>query len=232
VKIVPGVFVVYFALKRDWGAVLRCGLGFVLTVVVGALVSPSASLRYWSGGFMALGRWGEDPVGVLNQSFNGVWLRHAGEQQASTLVTVALCLAGVGVGAVVAARRLRRADDLGAVLALGLGGLLASPISWPHHWLWVIPMLMLLVARGRTAWAWVFGVLFCTDPLLLLAGPDAAQALQLPGWQQLVAALYVMAGVLALAVIDRTPAPDPAPVSRAGEAARLPGEATAEPAVR
>jgi hypothetical protein len=36
------------------------------------------------------------------------------------------------------------------VIAVALGGLLVSPISWSHHWVWVLLVPPLLIgARGR-----------------------------------------------------------------------------------
>jgi alpha-1,2-mannosyltransferase len=40
-----------------------------------------------------------------------------------------------------------------------LTGLLVSPISWDHHWVWIVPVLVLLAdaaVRGRGAARWAF----------------------------------------------------------------------------
>ena len=55
----------------------------------------------------------------------------------------------------------RLPDAEGTVLLLQLGvvmglGLLVSPISWSHHWVWCLPMVMGLTAA---AWRWRSGVL-------------------------------------------------------------------------
>lgn len=211
IKIVPGIFVLYFVLKKDWPAAARAGAGFLLTVLVGWAGSPSASWRYWSGGFMNLSRWGDDTVaGILNQSLNGVWLRHIHEAHSSPVATLTLCGIGVGAGLVVARHRLTRNDDFGAVLAIALGSLLGSPISWSHHWVWISPTLIYLVARRRTAWAWIIGSCFWVGPLNSLGQPDFAAALTLSGAAQTIAAIYVMAGVVALAVTWRSGHPLPA----------------------
>ena len=43
------------------------------------------------------------------------------------------------------ARHRRRIDRLGAIVIVQLFGLLLSPISWTHHWVWLIlPMIWLL----------------------------------------------------------------------------------------
>ena len=43
----------------------------------------------------------------------------------------------------------RRGQRLAGLACCGLTGVLVSPISWTHHWVWVIP---LLVAMAATAW--------------------------------------------------------------------------------
>jgi hypothetical protein len=45
IKVVPGVFVLYFALQRDWRSARRAAYGFMATVACGAIVAPQDSLR-------------------------------------------------------------------------------------------------------------------------------------------------------------------------------------------
>src|SRR5690606_12961816 len=58
----------------------------------------------------------------------------------------------------------RRGDVLLAVSVTGVGSLLASPVSWSHHWVWAVPVLGTLAAwametRPVAAWRWwVFGL--------------------------------------------------------------------------
>jgi alpha-1,2-mannosyltransferase len=48
------------------------------------------------------------------------------------------------------------------ILACELTGLLVSPISWDHHWVWIVPGVTALVCYGVRAtdwrrWAWLAG---------------------------------------------------------------------------
>lgn len=54
----------------------------------------------------------------------------------------------------------RKGDDRVALLVTAGCSLLLSPISWTHHWVWVVPALGLLVARGGHRTALVVAVLF------------------------------------------------------------------------
>jgi alpha-1,2-mannosyltransferase len=47
-----------------------------------------------------------------------------------------------------ALRAHRRGDTLGALLAIAFLGLLASPVSWTHHWVWLAPLLIWLLAQA------------------------------------------------------------------------------------
>jgi alpha-1,2-mannosyltransferase len=59
----------------------------------------------------------------------------------------ALTAFSVGV-AILLARRFERAGrPLEAVLSTAMAGLVISPISWPHHWVWVAPMCLVLLGR-------------------------------------------------------------------------------------
>lgn len=204
IKIVPGFFVFYFILRKDWGAVARAGIGFLLTVAVGALFAPGETARFWSGGFFTLARWGPETVaGVLNQSFQGVALRFAGQDQLAPLLTVVLCVMGAGLGALVAWRCLAAGNACGAVSALAVGALLGSPISWSHHWVWIVPVLIVISAQSR-ALAWILGGLFLIGPLNLLGQPEPYEALRLGVGEQIVGALYVIAGLIALGLLWRS----------------------------
>jgi alpha-1,2-mannosyltransferase len=55
----------------------------------------------------------------------------------------------------------RAGDQLSAVVTVQLFGLLVSPISWSHHWLWIIPLVLWTAygtrhpARLAIAAAWI-----------------------------------------------------------------------------
>ena len=36
------------------------------------------------------------------------------------------------------------------LVVLALSGLLVSPVSWTHHWIWITPMVIVLLVRART----------------------------------------------------------------------------------
>ena len=140
-KLTPGISVLYFLATRRFTAAAWSAAGFAITVALGFLVSASDSWRYWFELLGAADRVG--PVGsAINQSLRGALSRSFGydvEMSWPWLLTVAVsaALTWFAVRAAV-----RAGDELAAVLAVQVFGLLVSPISWSHHWLWVIPLVL------------------------------------------------------------------------------------------
>jgi len=70
-------------------------------------------------------------------------------------------------------------DRLAAIVIVQLFGLLLSPISWTHHWVWVIPLMIWLLhgplARRLGArvlgWGWLALTLVGVPWLLSFAQP-------------------------------------------------------------
>lgn len=144
-KLTPGIFLVYLFLTGRRNSALR-GLGtFVATVALGLLVIPRESWHYWTGGFL------DTHVGTTfigNQSLKAVINRFGGSMHAGDKVW-ALCAVIVLVAGLFAAWYWQRRSELAGATLCGITGLLVSPISWTHHWVWAIPTVALTVG-----WAW------------------------------------------------------------------------------
>jgi hypothetical protein len=59
---------------------------------------------------------------------------------------------GIGIG--IAAIAARRGEHLLGILVCGVTGLLVSPISWTHHWVWVVPGLAFMLTGSRRSRPW------------------------------------------------------------------------------
>ncbi len=203
VKLTPAVFVVWFLLRREWGAAARAAVGGLLTLGIGFVVSPGPSWFYWTGGFGDLGRFGAASVlGTDNQSLSAAAARLLGLTSVPTLLVVGCGVVAVGAASATARACLGRGDEVGALLAVALGGLLASPVSWSHHWLWVLPLLLWCVATRRSVWAVALGATFWIGPFWTVYRlvPSAAPY---PGGARVVATAYVVVGALLLVVLAR-----------------------------
>ena len=125
---------------------------FAFTIVLGFLILPRDSKDWWFNGlFIQDGRTGF--VGWTgNQSLRAVATRLAGSIDAGTVPWVILALIATVVGLLVAAQLDRAGHTMLGLLTAALVGLLDSPISWDHHWVWVVPAMMAAGHYAARAW--------------------------------------------------------------------------------
>ena len=199
IKLTPAVFVGFLLLRREWAPLARVVGTFALTVAVGWVLAPAASTTFWSGGASGLGRFGDEAAGYGNQSVGAALDRFA--PGVSDVVWLLLVAVVVALSAVATWRAQRRDDDLAAVTALAVGGLLVSPISWTHHWVWVVPVLAVLLARRWRAGLFVAFAVMYLPPMVLVAetGLDVGAA------QPVVDATWTILGVVYLVALAGWP---------------------------
>ena len=154
VKLTPLVFVVLLVLVGRRTAAGRAVLAFAGTVAVGFVVTPGSSTAYWSDRLFDAARIGP-PELAHNQSVYGALARLL-DGPPPTLLWLAvagpLSLAVLVVGAC----WWRRGERVLGTCLGAVAMLLASPISWSHHWVWVVPVALVLWERSRwAAAAWV-----------------------------------------------------------------------------
>lgn len=199
IKLTPIAFLLLFLLKRDWrtsGRIVVAALGFTALAFA---VMPEASTKYWLQTLPDTGRIGPAYF-ANNASFKAVISRFGPPEHLGSvlwLVAVVVML----VVAVIAIRRAIDHDDLVvALIANATAVLLASPVSWSHHWVWAAPALLVLalaVVRAPSAWNAVaatgIGALFLIGPQHLL--PTAGdRELDWALWQHGFGTLYVTVG--------------------------------------
>jgi alpha-1,2-mannosyltransferase len=144
IKLVPGVFVLYLLLTRRPWAALNAAAAFAGTVGLGFLVAPRDSVRYWTGTFLTTGRIGEQAE-TGNQSLAGMLARFGAP---SPVLWVPLALLAGLAGLAVATRAHRRGHELLGVTVCGMTACLAAPFAWSHHWVWFVPLIVLLARTG------------------------------------------------------------------------------------
>lgn len=139
VKLTPAIFLVVLACRRDWAGLARATFAMGATIAVGFMVLPHSSVSYWTSTVLNAQRVG-DLAYQANQSITGtVWRLTGGP--GSIVVAGLLCLIVVVVLVATLHRLGRDGDRLTAVVLAALGGLLVSPISWTHHWVWLVPVI-------------------------------------------------------------------------------------------
>ncbi len=151
IKLTPLIFIPYLLLVRRYRQAVTASAVFAVTVLLGWAVLPRDSGTYWADGLVLranrivfLGTRG-------NQSLRGVLTRLAGSVTAGTLPWIVAGILVVIVGLLAAAVLHRAGHPVPAMLACALTGLLVSPLTWDHHWVWVAPGIALLAHLGARA---------------------------------------------------------------------------------
>lgn len=143
IKLTPAISGLYFVARRRWGTAVWSAVVFGATVGVSFLINHKEAKRYFGTLLGDADRIG--PVGsVWNQSLRGALSRLLGHDVQSGpwwLASVAV----VAILAFFAWRALGPDDRLGTLIIVQLFGLMVSPISWSHHFVWLLPTVMWLV---------------------------------------------------------------------------------------
>ena len=214
IKLTPLIFVAYLALTgRVRAAVTATGV-FAATVAAGFAWLPARSRAFWLGGvFYNQSRIG-NPANPSDQSLAGAIARLAGTgDPPRTWWLVAALVTGLA-GLVVAVWAHRRGHRLAGTMCCAITGLLISPVSWTHHWVWAVPLLVWLTAAAwrrrsvacglaATAGAAVFsGFLSIPWP-----GHPARPELMLASDQYVLYGLAVLAGTALVLARERCAPP-------------------------
>lgn len=143
IKLTPAVGGLFLLARgRVWAAVFSA-VTFAATVGISYLILPSETRRYFT---ILLGDTGPigDPAKPDNQALRGAVSRFAGHDVGTGPAwIVAVALAAVLLFA--AWWVVRRGDALIVLVLVQFFGLLASPISWIHHFVWIVPLLIWIV---------------------------------------------------------------------------------------
>jgi alpha-1,2-mannosyltransferase len=205
IKLTPAVFLGFFLLRKEYRAALAAGVSFALATAIGFVFAPGPSVTYWTKVLFDTGNRVGRAFGS-NQSIAGELARlmTPGPAQGALWALGVLVLLAV---ATLAAREAARAgDSLLTFSIVALFGLLASPLSWSNHWVWLIPLMLWLLVNGIRERNTTLGVAGAVLFLLLMLGlhwklPTAFErerswtfAQHLAGNSYLIAGLVLMIG--------------------------------------
>jgi alpha-1,2-mannosyltransferase len=146
IKLTPLIFIPYLLFTRRVKAAAVSALAFAVTVGLGFALLPRASAFYWREQLTQLG---SKHFHLDNQSLNGVILRltHAGPDAHAYWQVAAVVVGIAGLATSIMASR--RGHELLGLVACAATGLLVSPISWSHHYVYVVPALVLAAYGPR-----------------------------------------------------------------------------------
>lgn len=199
IKLTPMLFVVFAFLAGRRRVAVTGFVSFLVFTAIGAVLLPSETLEFF------LGLSGGDtrtasPLYTGNQSLLGVFFRLGDTSRTTTLLGLAVAGTVALLGTLVAAHWWRRGEQVFAVALVGLCTCLASPLSWTHHYVWILPMAVAVVRSGIPRWArlvagaWVLWVCACLPLAALPYGGGRERTFD--SLQQLVANLGPVLGVV------------------------------------
>jgi hypothetical protein len=116
----------------------------VATIVLSFAILPADTSKYWLTGLFWNGSGRAGFVGWEgNQSLRALMARIlgslAGSEHPWLVVDVLAVIVGLGCAVLLD----RKGYRMAGLMAAALTGLLASPISWDHHWVWIVPCVAL-----------------------------------------------------------------------------------------
>jgi alpha-1,2-mannosyltransferase len=254
IKLVPLIFIPYLLLTGRFRQAAVATATFAATIGTGYALLPGASARYWWDGlFLNANR--ITFMGTRgNQSLRGMMTRFIGSVNGAGGAWLAVAITVAIVGLVAAAALYWAGQPVPGLLACALTGLLVSPLTWDHHWVWVAPALACLghqavraTGRARLVWWPGLGALCAVFAAFPQFWSDRA-ALVPAGWvwyspthyfaygdnpayqeyhwnlvQTLAGDAFVLAGLLALAVLVVAAVRGRRPLQRAMARARRRG---------
>jgi alpha-1,2-mannosyltransferase len=217
VKLTPAVTGLYFIGARRWAALAFSVVVFLATVGVSLLVVGQQG-RYYFTDLLGDAR----RVGPVGTSFNQSWRGGISRILGYDAGFGPLVLGAVAVTAVLAffawrAVNSSEPDRLGSIVIVQLFGLLLSPISWTHHWVWLIPLMIWLIqgpyrylTEARIlGWGWLVLTLIGVPWLLSFAQPTIWQ-IPRPWYLAWAGLIYIAATLVTLAWIAWAPLRFPA----------------------
>ncbi|GGM69154.1 hypothetical protein GCM10012275_44460 [Longimycelium tulufanense] len=230
IKLTPAFFVLYLLATRRFRAAGIAVAALLGTVAAGFLAAPAAASTFWAGTFLDSGRIGSIAV-PSNQSITGMLTHLTGDGSYPRSLWLLLALTAAVTGLWLAAGARRRGQELLGVTLAGLTTTAVSPFSWSHHWVWFVPLAVLLTHHARTgsrrvgltllaalhllAGAWIVGFARTGNPVPGLFFLDLFHDLPL-ALELLTRNVYlvIFAGTLALTATQllRPLAPAPGPL--------------------
>lgn len=201
IKLTPALFVIFMFLIGKRRAAITAIISFAVFTAIGAIFLFRETVIFF-GGLSGGDTRTASPLYAGNQSLLGVFFRLGDSSRITTLLGLAVAAVLAALGCLVAAHWWRVGEKVFGVAIVGFTTCLASPLSWTHHYVWILPLAMAVLSPGVPRWArylggfWVIWVCACLPLALLPYGHG--QERQYDFMQQVVANLGPVLGVILL----------------------------------
>jgi len=147
-KLTPAVFLLYFLLNRDRRAVLTSLASVVAAIAAGFALAWQDSREYWTHTVVNTDRIGSASLNT-NQNIAGTLARLGFDDHQRFVPWVVACILVLALTVWAAGRALHAGEPVLAVICIAVFGLAVSPVSWSHHWVW---MLEAVIVTAVLAW--------------------------------------------------------------------------------
>ena len=175
VKLTPLIFIPFLLLTRQFRAAATALGTFLLCSLGTFAVAPHSSWLYWSTEIFEDRRSGNLRY-ISDQNLASALQRFTGGPAAPVLLGILAAVFACG-GLVLAAWAYRTSSPLLGILVCAATGLIISPVTWVHHYVWVVPLLAwLALARDRPPaghwWAVALALLLWAAPVWWVPDPQ------------------------------------------------------------
>lgn len=141
-KLTPLLFLPYLLFSGRRRAAVVGSAVFAATMGVGFVVDGHDAAQYWGGMFIQSSRVGP-PADPGNQSLRAALSRLAGTMHPGAMTVLVVMLVTLAA-LVMAVRASRRGNEPSGYALCAIATLLASPVTWSHHWTLALPGILLL----------------------------------------------------------------------------------------
>jgi alpha-1,2-mannosyltransferase len=174
-KLTPAVFLLYFLLRRDTRALLASVVSAILATAVGFIVAAHDSWMYWTETVHDTDRIGTATY-LTNQNIAGTLARLGLGETPRFVIWLIACFGVLGVTVWAVRHVLRsqaRSGDRAvmALICVAMFGLVVSPVSWSHHWVWALPAVLTTAVLGVRYRNVTMGVVSAVGVLLMYFAP-------------------------------------------------------------
>ena len=214
VKLTPLIFIPFLLLTRQFKAGAAALATFLLCSLGAFAIAPSSSRQYWSIDIFDPSRSG-NLLYISNQDLHSALQRIIGVTPPLALIASLTALCAIG-GLVAAAAAYRASSPMLGILTCAATGLIISPVSWAHHYVWIVPALAWLVLgadrpRGGPWWAVATAAVFWAAPIWWVADPQhgyGGPSTLLAGNSYFLAAIALVAAAAARLMLRRPADPE------------------------
>jgi alpha-1,2-mannosyltransferase len=202
-KLTPAVFLLYFLLRRDTRALLVSVASAVFATAIGFVVAGRDSWEYWTETVRDTDRIGTATY-LTNQNIAGTLARLGLAETPRFVIWLVACFAVLGLTVWAVRCVLRRDQPVLALMCVAMFGLVVSPVSWSHHWVWGLPAILVTAVLGYRYRNVAMAVISASGATLMVLAPihlmtehrETSAAL----WRQLIGGSYVWWALALIAV--------------------------------